>query len=337
MVLQAPLLQLLHRRFGKPCKLLSFGQWSRPLFASSPDVGEIWQLGLRHAPYALSPQRWALVRELRRHDGPVYVSEDIPGHVRRIRQLLQRGGISPDRSVFLNDCEGGEQLHWVDRLLAFGRLTPRFWSSSEFPSCDDEVPATPCLHVDAAARVDCEEWLAGRGLVAASLVLLQPGNKRTSRRIASRKQHDSKAWPLERWVALVHAIRATSAEFRIVLCGSAHEHALLEEIRARANCSDVTIATRDLPVRRLLALAESAHSMIGVDTGPLHVAAAVGCPLVVLYGSESPARWDRRSPVGRPVINLGGPPRGAVDAIELDEVVAAWRRIALQRDAESGK
>ena len=93
MVLQAPLLHLLHYRYGRPCGLLSFGGWSHPLYAGSADVGTICELRLRHAPYLLSPQRWMLVRALKRHDGPVYVSEDIPGHVGRIRDLLARARV----------------------------------------------------------------------------------------------------------------------------------------------------------------------------------------------------------------------------------------------------
>ena len=327
MVLQAPLLHLLHYRYGRPCRLLSFGGWSRPLYAGSADVDTICELRLRHAPYLLSPQRWKLVHGLRRHDGPVYVSEDIPGHVARIRDLLAHAGIGADRSLFLADCDRIADGHWVDRLLAFGCMTPPAWTASDYPWHEEDLQLAPRLYCDQADRDDLHAWLERKGLAGASLVLLQPGNKRTSRRISSRQRHDSKAWPLDRWVALIRTIRATNPDFRIVLCGSSQEHTLLEEIRSQASHDDVVIATRDLPVRRLLALAEIAHSMIGVDTGPLHVAAAVGCPLVVLYGSESPGRWDRRSPTGAPVFSLGGPPRAAVAEIELDEVVDAWQRI----------
>ena len=56
----------------------------------------------------------------------------------------------------------------------------------------------------------------------------------------------------------------------------------------------------DLPLRRLIALLSMAHSCISVDTGPAHVAAALDCPLVVLFGKASPARFrpvSRTSPV----------------------------------------
>ena len=47
----------------------------------------------------------------------------------------------------------------------------------------------------------------------------------------------------------------------------------------------------DLPLRRLLALLSLAHSCVSVDTGPAHIAAALNCPLVVLFGKANPARF----------------------------------------------
>ncbi|MEW5297215.1 MAG: hypothetical protein WDW36_000439 [Sanguina aurantia] len=59
-------------------------------------------------------------------------------------------------------------------------------------------------------------------------------------------------------------------------------------------------ATAVLPLGRLKALLEIAHSMISVDTGPAHLAAAMGCPLVVLFGERAlpsmPAARRARAP-----------------------------------------
>jgi len=123
---------------------------------------------------------------------------------------------------------------------------------------------------------------------------------------------------------------------QILLCGSSPEADLLNELRIASGMTNVAIAASDLPLRRLLALAEIAHSMVTVDTGPAHLAAAVGCPLVVLYGDESPERWDRRNAMGRPVINLGGTTQGnRVDTIDLDSVVRAWLSIASAQSSNS--
>ena len=74
----------------------------------------------------------------------------------------------------------------------------------------------------------------------------------------------------------------------------------------RRACDNVVVVGNGL--RELFALAEAASSMISVDTGPAHAAAALSLPLVVLYGAEMPSQWLPRSPFGTPVVGLGGPP-----------------------------
>ena len=99
---------------------------------------------------------------------------------------------------------------------------------------------------------------------------------------------------------------------------------MLEEIQRAATLPQLVVA--ELPLRRLLALCACAHSMISIDTGPAHAAAAMGLPLVVMYGAETPRRWLPRSPSGSPVVSVGGPPRATrVDQIEVDEVFNTWR------------
>ena len=75
---------------------------------------------------------------------------------------------------------------------------------------------------------------------------------------------------------------------------------------------------------RLLALLEQAHSLVSVDTGPAHAAAALGCPLVVMFGAASPAKWR---PIGPGTITVLGGERGEasrVRDIPAADVIAAW-------------
>jgi ADP-heptose:LPS heptosyltransferase len=80
---------------------------------------------------------------------------------------------------------------------------------------------------------------------------------------------------------------------------------------------------------RLLALQTRAAGMISVDTGPAHSGAALGCPMVVLFGEARVERYAPRSPTGR-VACLQAHPTAAgrrMTAITVEEVHAAWRRI----------
>jgi heptosyltransferase-2/heptosyltransferase-3 len=98
---------------------------------------------------------------------------------------------------------------------------------------------------------------------------------------------------------------------------------MLHEIQQSAATPQVVAA--ELSLRQLLALSESAHSMISVDTGPAHAAAALGLPLVVMFGAESQQVWLPRSPSGSAVVGIGGPPVcNRVDQISVDAVFSAW-------------
>ena len=311
MVLQEPLLHLLHRRYGRPCRLLSRGTWSGALYDGHPDVAEIWQLRARHRPVWLSPERWKMIAALGAHDGPIYVSEDTRASLVRIRQLLRLARVPRERCVFVNDSLVSEGEHWVDQTLRFGQMTPSAFAAANYPWDKTDLQTAPRLFVDDSDRADAAAWIGQRGFADAPIILLQPGNWKARKWARGGKRgstEDPKFWPIDCWDRLLHAMHAAMPSAHLVLCGSPAESVVLETIRRVANLDSVEVATTDLPIRRLLAVLERSHSMVSIDTGPAHLAAAVGCPLVILYGSYSPARWNRRSPFGKPIINIGGPP-----------------------------
>src|SRR5690348_12543936 len=190
----------------------------------------------------------------------------------------------------------------------------------------------PRLFVSAADRADLGAWLRRHRLERAPLVLLQPGNKRTLKRGRAGHLGDHKAWPTERWVELIRELLARDPDLYVILCGVPAERSVLRVIASATDSDHVFEVSGELPLRRLLAILERASGMISVDTGPAHAAAAMGCPLIVLYGASSPSQWLPRSPTGSPVIGLGGPPqRNRVAQISLDEVLAAWDTLPLRR------
>ena len=91
---------------------------------------------------------------------------------------------------------------------------------------------------------------------------------------------------------------------------------------------NVVIAARGFaqaicPVRNI------AHSMVSVDTGPAHAAAALGLPLVVMFGAAAQRFWLPRSSYGSPVIGLGGPPASwKVEGVSSQQVFEAWISLA---------
>jgi heptosyltransferase-2/heptosyltransferase-3 len=233
--------------------------------------------------------------------------------------------------VFANpDCMLRTGEHWIDRWLRFGATTPDAFAATPATRVSD-LPDAPRLIIGPSDRADLQAWLTGHQLADTPLVLLQPGNKRTLKRGRAGQPGDDKHWPLANWTGLIHALLARDPAIGIILCGAPREAAMLRTIAAAACSPRVFAAGDELPLRRLLALCECAAAMISIDTGPGQAAAALGCPLVVLYGAQPPSLWQPRSPTGSSVITLGGlPQRNRVDQIHLEEVTAALDTLAFR-------
>jgi heptosyltransferase III len=186
----------------------------------------------------------------------------------------------------------------------------------------------PSLVVPKAWLDDAKNWMATRGLSDGNFVLIQPGNKKTAKRFTWNREND-KYWPLERWRDTIHAILRAQPNFKIIICGAPSEAALAEQIVNLCADSRVISAANDLPIPRFAALATMAHSMVSIDTGPAHVAAAVNCPMIVLFGAFGSRRWCPRAP-SAPVIALGGVEEtsaGHVNQISASEVITAWQSL----------
>jgi ADP-heptose:LPS heptosyltransferase len=333
MVLLGPLLNLLHHRYRNPCWLIGSGPWSTQLYRGHGDVARIWSLFGRHTPLLLGPTWWRVIWALR-HSGksPIYVCETSASHaLKRINALLRLARIEPERCVFLREDDADANEHRVDWLLRFGKQTPSALQAEDYPWVN-VVPA-PRLTVSDEERLNCAAWIETQGWSGRPIILVQPGNRRSMRwrrwRRWRRGQIDDKAWPLKKWSELLQCVQQTLPQAQIVLCGSRQELSLLRRIRLAAGLDKVV--DLHLPLRRLLALCEVAHCMISVDTGPAHIAAAVGSPLIVLFGESSPRQWLPRGVYGAPVVALGGPPVARhVDEISVHAVFEAWRSLPVR-------
>ena len=334
MVMLTALTQALHQRYGMPCQVVGAGPWNAAIFRAHPDVAPAWSLP-RHLPIALN-FTWprVLAGMHRARPGPVYVCEPHQRQLRRVRRLLKYGGIDPARCLFISDLAVQENEHCIDRLLRFGAQTP--------PALRDQVSApaagprcAPRLRVLDEERRARDAWLRVQGWYGRELVLIQAGNFRSmsgNHASAERRAADDKAWPVQHWQQLFNLIHARLPAALIVLCGASFEVPMLRSLKDAVGLDCVVIA--EPPLRPLFALCEAAHSMISVDTGPAHAAAALGLPLVVLYGAESPAYWLPRGPDATAVVGLGGPPQSTrVDQLSVAAVFEAWRSLPLRAPA----
>ena len=327
MIMLTALLSLLHKRYRLPCQVIGTGSWTSAIYQGNPDVAGVWSFH-RHLPFPLD-RPWSSVRRALRDSapGPIYVCERHYRQLPRIRRMLRLSGVDGRRCVFIGSDTAAQPR--IDGLVNLGAVTPPALRATDYPLPAAAALDGPRLHVLAAERAERDAWLQAQGWYGRELILLQPGNHRSMgpRRARWRRLNtDDKWWPLERWAELLHRIHACRSAAVLVLCGSPEEVPMLEEIRVAARLASVVVASTGL--RQLFALCESAHSMISVDTGPAHAAAALSLPLVVLYGAQSPRYYLPRSPCGSAVVGIGGPPLSTrVDQLSVDAVFEAWRSL----------
>jgi heptosyltransferase-2/heptosyltransferase-3 len=330
MVMLSALLALLRRRFRASCHVIGAGSWNGAVFGGNVDVDGVWSFD-RHLPFVLSPAWASASRALRSsHPGPIYVCDVLPQKVSRALRMLAFAGIDRTRCVFMSPDDASQNASWFDRLLRLGERMPAALSPADYPMPSSSARGAPRLQVLDSERQERDTWLRRHDCVERPLVIVQACNhrsvSRSGREFWRTRNSDDKSWPVESWAALLRKIHARLPAARILLRGARPELPVLREIESAAALDTVLVA--DPTLRTFFALCERAHSMISVDTGPAHAAAALGVPLVVLYGAQSPHLWLPRSPVGSPVIPVGGPPAfRRADEIAVESVFEAWHRL----------
>jgi heptosyltransferase-2/heptosyltransferase-3 len=338
MVMLTPLLNLLHQRYRLPCQVIGSGSWTSSVYEGHPDVAGVWSFH-RHFPFPFDSSWPAVRRALRDSDpGPIYICERHYRQLPRIRRMLKLAGVNPNRCAFITDEPITGPEHLVDRLVRHGTRTPTGIRASDYPVPDLASVDGPRLYVLDYERAERDAWLKSQGWSDKELILVQPGNHRSMgprRQRWRRLNTDDKWWPLERWAALLHKIHNHRKNALIVLRGSPEEVSMLQQIKDAANLDAVVVAGHGL--RPLFALCEAAHSVVSVDTGPAHVAAALSVPLAVLYGAQSPSYWLPRTPSASPALGVGGPPdSNRADQVSVDALFDAWRTVVQQAAGRSG-
>ena len=327
MVMTIPTIKALAQRYGRPCDVLSSGPWTEPLLSRVPEVGRLMLLTSRRAPYLFNASQRDFVRWLRqRPPGPVYAVEtDGKSH-----WLLHRGGIGSEWICSLRDLAPRVGEHTTTQQLRLAAMKPQALAGAWPAAESGALPPNARPTLTAADIADAQNWLAGKGLAGAPLVLFQPGNKKTMRAGARRRASNVKYWPEPRWAEVMSGVHARLPEARLLLCGSPAERDLAEDIRARCAFDGVVVATDELPIPRLLAVQARAHSMVSIDTGPAHSAAAMGCPIVVLFARREARVSSIPIATTAPVSSLG-PATEQDDAslmsISSEQVFNAWRHL----------
>jgi len=111
--------------------------------------------------------------------------------------------------------------------------------------------------------------------------------------------HVGSTWPSRRWLPAATAALCTRLRDRglgVVLIGGRGDTAFAAAVLA-SGAGEVLNLVGRTALRQVVAILERAAIAIGPDSGPMHIAAAVGAPVVALFGPTSPRRsgpwgWD---------------------------------------------
>jgi ADP-heptose:LPS heptosyltransferase len=227
------------------------------LLELTPKVARRFTLLYRNLPYALSPEKWGLVRELRERD---YDFAVLLERAPRYRFLLERAGIREIRSFRERPFDPRE--HAIGNNLAaagFEGIADR--DMEVFLSDADRERAAALLSIMTRPRIGIHVGYGPRG----------------------RKQHQSerlKGWSPRNFTEVAAGLLERGAS--VVFTGSAADRSDVEAIRSKVPAA-TSLAGRTSP-RELAAVIEAFDVLVSVDSGPAHLAAAVRTPLVVLWG-----------------------------------------------------
>ena len=191
----------------------------------------------------------------------------------------------------------------------------------------DNVPKQMTLGYTGEDRDAAAAFLARQGVGSKErLVVLAPWTTWPTR-----------CWPAERFVAVGNALARRG--LRVLVLGGPKEREATLALAAQMDPCPVAVAG-ELTFRQMAALIDRVSLLITGDTGPMHVAAALGTPQVALFGPTSPAWYGPRT--GRFVSLLHPVPCGPCDKkhchnlsdphlclrlVTVDEVLAAAERL----------
>ncbi|MGD0681873.1 MAG: glycosyltransferase family 9 protein [Terracidiphilus sp.] len=134
------------------------------------------------------------------------------------------------------------------------------------------APVTPWLPIDPVAETWADEILPPAS--GQSAVLINPG-----------AGWGAKRWPVERYAAVAQSL--IDRGFRILINIGPGEEPLAEVIASQTGGAATPLACT-LP--QLIAITRRIALAIAGDTGPLHLACALGRPVVGIYGPTDPSR-----------------------------------------------
>lgn len=291
-VLTAAVLPALRRRYPHARLEVLAAEWNRELFAAFPDVNRVhvsrvnrFARGVRGG-WIFSTWWWGWRLRRRKFDLAIDVRGEFPhalilwlsGAKRRLGWDCGGGDfLLTDRARFV---PGRPEIE--SRLALLGAL--------DIPADDAVQAKQPWFEPGAAARRTIARRLEALGPPASPLVVLH---------VSAGTQ--AKRWPVEHWRELLGRL-LVEREARVVLIGVREERLVAQTITQGKPWPNVVDWTGCLTLVETAALISAADVFVGADSGPAHLAAAVGTAAIVLFSGTN--RVEQWRPWGERVVVL---------------------------------
>jgi heptosyltransferase-3 len=320
LVCTTPLLTALRQRFPDGWLAVLANSYNAPILAGHPDLDQVFAYRKgKHVDaglLALARERIGLVRELRgrRLDAVVLATTAYQPRTLRLARLLAPEHIvgfvdenpprAIDRPVSLVGAEGEHEVERVFRLArAFGIEGP---------------PPPLRIAVDAAEAARVQAALIDRRFPGLPIGI----------HLSARKP--SQRWPADRFVALMREMQARhGASFMLFWSPGPADHPrhpgddekAREVIEATWDLQVLPWPTEALP--SLVAGIAACREMVLSDGGAMHIAAALGKPIVCLFGRSDATRWR---PWGVPYRLLQPASLDVID-VSVDDAASAFEAL----------
>jgi lipopolysaccharide heptosyltransferase II len=283
LLMTTPILAAIRVRAPHAQITMMVGPWSREIVERHPAVDQLVSCPFpgfqRAAQKPLAPYilLWQTARQLRRqgYDLAINLRPDfwwgaaliyLAGIPRRVGYAIQPGTPFLTHALPFTPC-----LHSTvyNLRLASAGLEALGYSPLDEPYTPARYPLVFTPTANEQAQIT--ERLAQIDITTSTpFVVIHPGTGGAV-----------KLWRSEGWATIADEL-ATTHNLSIILTGSPQERSLLEEIARQMKNTPVML--NDITVGQLAALFSRARMVLGVDNGPLHLAAALDRPTLALFG-----------------------------------------------------
>jgi len=264
-ILTTPLIETLSTSLGRDRVSLLVKTPHLDLYLSDPRLHKVF--------YVRGKYRWGSLKD------------KLGMHPHRIALLANM--TEPDLVPFLWRCGVRGFLRYRSRWTRYPRWManasmlrrPRAIDYATGHAIENNLAMAKALGIEASTHRLALPHLSADSPVRENFVLIHPGASR-----------EIKRWPVENWAALADTL-AGKFNCAIVLTGDRSEHSLTAHIAATMRTRAQILAGK-LSLVELAKIQSRALAFLSGDTGPYHMAVAVGCPTLTLF-----APTDRGSSV----------------------------------------